>query len=274
MLALPNPGTRSWRTALLLGSAALAALAGCSKGRVQCYGEIEKDDLYKMQQLIQEGKEVCTENHAPKIEVSFSGIVLNGRTIAPWSVLPEGEAKKVAPLFDELKELREIWKQLHPALRFDPDTTVEIAGDIDALAGVGILLSIAYAGYPRMRVRSGEVKFDAYWAVPMPPNPDADTQGPETLRVGRTPEDWYELRFDGPPKKQRPAGWAVRDVPSLAQAIQEACAPREGACAQIVDIQVRGGTFLEVARLARMVLQSPAFAKRYPTLRLSGPGSP
>ena len=252
----------------------LTALALCACKRApSCFGELDRDDLYRMQKAIADGQEPCPHWSRPRLVVDQASVSLDGQVLAPRSSLPSGAARRVDPLYFQLKTNREYWKQLHPSKPFEPQVRATLAGDLDALAGISILTTTAYAGFPRMQVLAGGVAFSAYWAVPGPPSPDEEEQ-PVTLRVAPDKDERYEWRIDGGPKKLPPSGGISRDLPALLESVGEACQPRPAPCAHIVELRFARGDFMQVATLARALMGSRVFASREPTLRLAGPGSP
>jgi hypothetical protein len=277
MLVLSSFRTRALSIArlpvlLVIGLLALVPSLACKRKPV-CHGNLgddpEKDDLVRMYKSIQDGVEPCPQHLRPKVVVSATGVVLDGRTIVASSALPIGTLKKVEALFTELKAYRELWKMTHPALAFEAQLTAVIDPDIDGSAGASILQTAAFAGFPRMRVESGGVTFETYWSVPRPPRPgDEET---ESLYLRRTTQGWYELRFVGPPKKNRPADASARDVAALLEELATTCASRSGACADVLAVGVDHPTFLELAQLVRAILGSPAFSRRSPELKFVAP---
>ena len=232
-----------------------------------CYGEIERDDLYRMQQrLIEDGEEVCPQHVAPKIEASGSGVMLDGRKLSGMGSLPNGSIRKLEPLFTELKLYRELWKQLHPANLFDAHARVVIGGDVDAIGGISVLQSTAFAGYPRMRIECPGVELEIYWAVPMPPQPDGEGPARETMRVVRGNDGWFTVSL--PDSKPRLADSHARDLPGLLSSVEEACSGRGGACAHVLELETTEGSFADITRMARALMYSSAFSRRLPALRL------
>lgn len=248
----------------------LTALPSCRK-EVPCYGEVSVDDLYRQQKrMMDDGVELCPQHLAPKIVADGSGVSLDGRKLADRAELPSGSVRKVQALFTELKLYRERWKQLHPSKMFDAHATVVIGGELDALAGISVLQTTAFAGYPRMRVECAGVLSEIYWAVPGPPQPEGEAPSRETMRVMRSSDGWFTLSL--PDSKPRVSDAHARDVPGLLSSVQEACSGRGGACAHILEIEAREGSFAEVARLVSLLMSAPAFSRRLPTLRLKAPG--
>jgi hypothetical protein len=237
---------------------------------------MEKDDLYRLQQAIEDGEEPCPQWILPNVVVDRSSVLLDGRVLAARSSLPAGTVKRIDPLFIELKLSRELWKQTHPSRPFEPLVKMTIAPDLDGLCAISVLLSAAYAGFPHLEVESGGVRFSAYWAVPEPPRPYGEDPN-VTLRIAPADGRSFAWRLEGGSAKQAPEDGIARDIPSLLQTLSETCQARSERrlpCATVLELQVARGEFIEVAMLVQTLMSSSVFAMRRPTLRLTGPGSP
>jgi len=248
----------------------LTALPSCRK-EVPCYGEVSVDDLYRQQQRMMDGVEVCPQHLAPKIEADGSGVTLDGRKLSGRGSLPSGSIRKLEPLFTELKLYRERWKQLHPSKMFDAHARVVVGGDVDAIGGISVVQSTAFAGYPRMRLECPGIELEIDWAVPGPPQPEGEAPSRETMRVVRGRDGWFTVSM--PDSKPRIADSHARDLPGLLSSIEEACSGRGGACAHVLEIETSEGSFADITRMARTLMYSSAFSRRLPTLRLKAPGA-
>ena len=169
---------------------ALVVLASCRRAP-KCEGELERDDLYLLQKLENDGKYPCPEHLQPAIEVRPNGVTLNGKRVASREALPVGTPRRIQGLFNALKQNRETWKQVHPGMSFDAHPKIDIDGACDFGTGAGALMSTAFAGYPNALVRSGGVVFEMYYAVPGPLMPDDQRPRPTELLVVRKGEGRY-----------------------------------------------------------------------------------
>lgn len=244
----------------------LPALLGSCRREIPCFGDISVDDLYRQQQRIEDGEEVCPQHLAPKIQASGAGVVLDGRKLAGRGSLPADSVRKVEPLFTDLKLYRERWKQLHPAKMFEPHAVVSVGSEVDAIGGISLVQSTAFAGYPRIRVECPGLELELYWAVPGPPQPDGEGPVRETLRVVQDRNGWFTVSM--PDSKPRPADSHAKDLPGLIASVEETCSANGGACAHVLELETNEGSFAEVASLARTLMYSRAFSKRLPMLRL------
>jgi hypothetical protein len=254
------------RTFPLVAAALLACAlsAGCKRA-VKCYGVPESDDLYRMEELLNKGVDVCPEHLRPVIVAGPAGVTLNARGIA--TELPRGSIRRIDALHRELRQARETWKQVHPGLAFEPLATVQLQGELGATSAASVLASTAYAGYPRLRVAAGSMTVEFSWAVPGPPRPYDEPQ-PRALYVRRTAEGWHEVRLQGSSR-----GTLARDVATVLAAIDEVCAAEAGACANILELDVQHGSALEAVALVQQLFGHPRFSREKPSVRFTAAGS-
>jgi hypothetical protein len=259
----------------ILPALLLVLLLDCRR-KPKCFGDLEIEDMYRLQQQVTEGGNPCPQWSRPSVTVDRTSLALDGRALAPRSSLPSGAVRRIDGLFTELKAGRDYWRQLHPSEQFAPVVKLNIDPGLDAFAGISVLASAAYAGFPHMEVESGSAQFSAYWAVPEPPVPAGENRT-LVLRIAHATEHGFEWSMDGRSKQQPPAGGIARDLPGLLATLSEECQAREARgeqCAQILEFQLRRGDFLEACVLVQTVMHSPTFSMRRPTIRLVGPGDP
>lgn len=251
-------------------SLALTLAAGC-RGQPKCHGELDHDDLLRLQELSETGKYPCKEHLEPAIEVTREGVTLSGRPVAPAAELPTGPApKRIHGLFSALKANREIWKQVNPGRPFDAHPNVHLDGQSAFVVGAGALMTVAYAGYPQATVRAGNVSFEMLYAVPGPPTPDEEAKPTTELWVSERAGRGYsavlregsvvraaspELRFEGVP------GWIALE-----------CASRADPCAKVLVLDL-SGDFIVAASLVQSIGGGPGFRTGPPLLRFAMPGS-
>ena len=243
---------------------ALVVLASCRRAP-KCEGELERDDLYLLQKLENDGKYPCPEHLQPAIEVRPNGVTLNGKRVASREALPVGTPRRIQGLFNALKQNRETWKQVHPGMSFDAHPKIDIDGACDFGTGAGALMSTAFAGYPNALVRSGGVVFEMYYAVPGPLMPDDQRPRPTELLVVRKGEGRYvpAVRQGTTIMDYAPQGLEFDAVPGW---VAGHCPAGRDPC---VDVIVLGlsGEFAVAATLIRSILDGPGFRTRLPTLR-------
>lgn len=255
------------RTAAGLVLLALALATGCRRSP-RCHGELESDDLFRLQELNAEGKYPCTEHLEPVVEVDRTGVTLSGRRVASADELPRGAPRRIKGLFDALKSNREIWKQVHPGEEFAPRPKVRIDGGSDFVVGASALMTVAYSGYPTATVSAGNVSFEMYYDVPRPPSPDGEQLDPRELWVTRVDARTFSASL---------RRGSVREAasPDLAfDALPGWVAGQCGAdpCARTLVLDL-GGDFVVAATLVRTISDGPGFRTRPPLLRFVIPAT-
>lgn len=234
-----------------------ALAAGCQRAP-KCNGEPDQDELYRMQQSIQDGKEPCPEHLKPKIVLDSAGLRLNGELVARPDELGLTRHTRLRPLFDRLKQNRETWKMTHPGEDFLAEPTLEIAGDADVLVGASIVTTTAYAGYPFQRIRVGGIELDLPYAVPGPPNPDAPAR--IDLRIDRADDGSYRARYvqDSVVMVRMDEPLGFEDVPRWAT---RSCPVQAGPCASVIAVRT-SGPFVSAVTLIKNVLDRFPPARR------------
>ncbi len=214
-----------------------------------------------MQEDVNEGKEPCPEHKNPKIQLSDRGVELDGRAIAGRDTIAvEGSARKIGPLFTELKNGRELWKQLHPGIPFEPVASLEIPADTPFAAGASMMVTTAYAGYPVQHVVSGGISFDVGYETPRP----IDSGPPVVLlTVERVAGGRYDVAI------RRDSVIVVSSQTPLAfDAVLDWVRSYSGeslTCPSVIALTVPG-EFVVTATLIRRLLDLPTLAKKPPTI--------
>jgi hypothetical protein len=240
------------------------ATTSCSR-EPKCHGAADSDEIRRMQKLVEQGKDPCPMYLAPKIAVDQRGVELNGRRISGHPVLPiDGAPGKIPALFAELKMNREAWKTVHPAMSFDATAHIDIPAETDFAAGASAILTAAFAGYPRSRVRSGGVDLALDYDVPRPPH--EEEQPPSDLYVERSSDGRYDVYFQrGRVRGRAPEGPLELDsIPSWVDAM---CPVPTEPCVDAIMLRVRG-EFVIAATLLQRLQRTRAFSQRPPRIRL------
>lgn len=249
-------------TALLLGGA-LVALAcvtcsrrpgGAPKHDASCRRELSTDELHRLQQRISNGESVCPELTAPRIEVDRNGVRLDGQALAGKP--SERAIAKFSPLFDALKTGRETWQMLHPGETFAPTVTLVVTPDVTAFAGASVVRTAALSGHARFALETSNVKIDF-----VHPNPSSERPALERLRLARSTNGKVRVRFSGriTPRVGLDEPVAESDVARL---IASECAKGSPPCVDEIVVELSGGSFVELAKVANSALRAPPVSAR------------
>jgi len=245
----------------------LALCVGCRSPK--CHGDLDRDDLYRLQQLDEDGKYPCPEHLSPTIQVSADGVVLNGRHIVRADAMPPaGPLRRIRPLFDQLKMARETWKQIHPGQMFDPLPNLEIASDLEASVAASAIASTVFAGYPHLHLKTGGVFVDLYYAVPGPPG--ADTEPQTSALIERLADGTQRVSFRrGNVAFDSTAGpIPFEDVPVW---VTEHCRKSSEPCPRTIALRA-SGPFVVTATLLRNLIDRQALGPRLITVRFADDG--
>jgi hypothetical protein len=252
------------RRSLVLLTLAVSA-ASCQKPK--CRGELDRDDLRRLQKLTEDGKDPCPEHLHPSISAGKDGVKLGDRLLVREAP-PDGRVLRLDALFRELKENREIWKQLHPGDRFMAEPVVRIDPACSAALGASTLASVAFSGYPKIHLVSGAFELDFDYAVPGPPRPDAPM--PREIYVYWRGAGNYHAQL-------REGEILVADVErssfdGVADWIAGTCGESSGPCAGDIVLRPRG-EFLSVAALMKSVLGRAEISRHPPPVRFASENS-
>jgi hypothetical protein len=240
---------------------------GCRSPK--CHGELDQDDLYRLQQLDKEGKYPCPEHLSPAIQVSADGVVLNGRHIVRADDMPPaGPLKRIRPLFTELKMARETWKQIHPGEMFDPLPSLEIASDLEASVAASAIASTVFAGYPHLHLKTGGVFVDLYYAVPGPPRADNDVDNSVLIERMMDGSQRVSFRRGNVPFESTPGPIPFEQVPVW---VSESCKKSSGPCPATVVLRP-SGPFVVTATLLRNLIDRQALGPRLIQMRFADDG--
>lgn len=243
---------------------ALSVCVAC-KRTPKCAGELDRDDLLRLQELAADDKYPCPEHLEPSIEVRPKGVRLNGKLVATEAALPIGKARRINGLFGALKQNRETWKQSHPGQSFDARPKLDIDPMCDFGTGAAALMTTAYAGYPNLRFRSGGIELELYYDVPGPPRPDADDFAPTELWVTRNDSGRYLAQVKQNSVLVQTSEQAL-GIDAAASWVATRCAGPGGRCANVIVLG-SNGEFLGAATLLHLLLKTPPFKARPPTVR-------
>lgn len=244
------------------------ATLSCSR-EPKCHGEVDGDEIRRMEKLVEQGKEPCPKHLAPEIVLDDRGIELNGRRIVGRHGLPvDGVPRKIPPLFDELKRNREKWKIVHPGRSFDATAQIEIPPETDFVTGASVIVTAAFAGFPRSSVRSGGIALTIQYDVPGPPTGE-DAPLPPDLYVERTSDGRYDVRLQRGMVGER-APERLLELDSIPSWVDQTCPVPTEPCAQAIMLRVRG-EFAITATLVQRLQRTLAFSKRPPWIRFHDP---
>lgn len=248
-------------------AAALFA-SGCRGPK--CHGELESDDLYKLSKLVDQGEDPCPEHVRPTLELSREGLKLNQRLIAAPDQLAGNHPRRVQPLFAELKNAREIWKQIHPAQMFEADPTLKIDSDVESDLAASVIITTAFAGYPAQKIQSGGSSFHLFYDVPGPPDPESPRYRAE-LRLGTTKDGRRTTSLGGPRivvVDSTPVAVSFENVPA---SVKHWCRDIKPPCADVLVISATG-PFDATMTLLQNVASLPVFGGQMPLVRFAGDG--
>jgi hypothetical protein len=247
---------------LLLMGPALVAL-GC---KVQC-SDPDQHDVMTQDQLLKEQKakaksqpDLCEGLRSPKVtmkeEITITAIEKK-HVVGHRADLPATEMKRIDTLFVRLKDYRDHYKQLVPGVSWTPIIDVEIDPTIETPRAASLFTTIAFGGYPKIHLRTGDVTLDFTWYVPGP-SPDGEPR--TALCLDAFPSDLYAIRFE--PSRGAPTAPIAENA--LPNAILAACAGTRK-CADVIGIgEGEKQKVIDAAQVARAALSSPIFAPRRP----------
>jgi hypothetical protein len=207
----------------------------------------------------------------PQIRLHGDQVLLENKFAGTTRVVTEvGRLQKIDKLYDDLKGVRESFKQAHPSESFPGRAMISAEPETPALAFKSAFQSAVFAGYPHMMVETagGFVVVDGL--VPDPP--DAPTRknladltvsledGKVTIAEKRDLTVVSETTID-------PGAWDAPFQTRLAEQVTELVLRREVRSNALFAIQVRCANALPFARLGTVLR-----ALRSAHERLAGPG--
>ncbi len=222
--------------------------------------ELSADDVLREHKRIAGGEVVGQLLMAPKIELDYRGVTVNGRLVATPSDLDTTKLARVQKVFDWLKGMREHWKTIHPDSPFHGWIELDAAPESDALAGESLIETAAAAGYPRVRLKIDEIAWDAMLTVPQAPRrgDDAPMHPDVRLRLRRALVGWeIDALATGSCDARPSVKTRVVKSDALAGLVDELC-PGTERC--LLSVEASPGALLTIARLV-----APAFAAGRPT---------
>lgn len=222
--------------------------------------EVSRDDVMREQKQIQSGEVLGQLLMAPKIELDYRGITVNGRLVAPTSELDTTKLVRIQKVFEWLKGMRDHWKTIHPGEDFHGLIELDAAPEADALAGESLIETAAVAGYPRVRLKIEEIAWDAMLTTPRPPRIDGETDAKVDirLRLRRGLVGWeIDALARGPCDARPNVKTRVVKSEALSGLVDELC-PTAERC--LLSVEASPGALLTVAKLV-----APAFGPGRPT---------
>jgi hypothetical protein len=170
----------------------------------------------------------------PSIALDESGVSLDKKKVAP----PPAAAatfQKIEPLFQGLKEQREAWKGANTT-PFPGAANVSIASGATCSAGLSLLMTTVFAGYPRVSLTGGGAPQDVQLHIPKPPGDEGDEAKQEArIYVSPLADGNVEVRGD-----RCLAPYDVVPVSGVAQAAKDCCGI--DARATVVSVGCDAGT--------------------------------
>jgi hypothetical protein len=248
---------------LLMGPALVAL--GC---KVHC-SDPDQHDVMTVDQLTKEQKaraksqpDLCEGLRAPRVtmkeEITITAIEKK-HVVGHRADLPATEMKRIDTLFIRLKDYQNHYKQLVPGAPWTPIVDVEIDPTIETPRAASLFTTIAFGGYPKIHLRTGDVTLDLTWFVPGPPPADGEPR--QALCLDAFPSDLYAIRFE--PARGAPPTAPIAEN-ALPNAIASACAGARK-CADVIGIgEGDKQKVIDAAQVARAALASPIFAARKP----------
>jgi len=226
---------------------------------------VDRDTVTRLQKAGEKDPTVCKALGHPRVSLTGPNLVLSGtkdHDLASRASLPTNELKRIDPLFDRLKDFRELWKNVHSPNEFPGGADVLLDPDLETARALSVLVTTTFAGFPNVHVVVGATTLDFTWVVPRPPLPDEADEMKETFTVTAASNDGKA--FDVKLSSSKCADTATTkvttkattkatstDVPAAVTAVCAGHAP----CPDVVRIVVPGAPhFGDVAKLAHDVL--------------------
>lgn len=141
----------------------------------ECRDGLSREDLLRLRRAAQSGKDPCPDLATPKLVLDATGVSVDGKLVVPPAELPTNRPQNIAPLFQALQGRVRLWKQLHAGETFVPSIDVTAAPDADAVAGASVVRTVAWAGFTRFHLTSGDIVVDFDYATPRPPGAPTGT---------------------------------------------------------------------------------------------------
>jgi len=198
----------SARRLALAFATALLLLPGCKKKVTDDRPQDDRDILLGEQKRINRGEIVGEPLRLPKIIVDAEKITINGHRVAGRRDLDvQGRMRRIEPVFDWMKGMREHWKTIHPGESFTEKIDLTLPEDMTYLDGVSLVSTLAFAGYPQevtVKIGSTSTTIDVH--VPGPPREDAEekkeTSPPVTFSLCKADGAWHAVASTPPPEKK------------------------------------------------------------------------
>ncbi len=201
---------------------------------------------------------------APKLELKGDRVVLDGRQDFSCSTTT---MREITLLGNQLTKNPAIWKMRHTGGRFEdvalPSVLVDDGMGVVQVASV--LMTVADAGYPRMRVVAGGRTLTIRWHTPSSSTPD-------TLEVSQSARG-FQLAFRSARGLSSPERVASADA--IGPALAKMCSPSGPPCPQLVVFgSPSTATFASIVPVLRATLESEPFQSGTAVVDFALPGHP
>jgi hypothetical protein len=195
---------------------------------------------------------------APKLEVKDDRVVLDAKDFSCSTTT----MREITLLDNQLAKNAALWKMRHTGGRFEDVElpTVLVDDRMGVVPVASVLMTVADAGYPRMRVVAGGRTLTIRWHTRAPSTPD-------TLEVTQQSTSGFRLAL-------RSERATVATADAIGPALAKSCPP-SGPCAQLVVFAFPpAASFGSIAPVLRATLESDAFKSGAPAVDFSLAGHP
>lgn len=123
---------------------------------------------------------------APVVLVTADRITVDGREAASTIEIDRGaRVQRIVPLFEAMVARRVAWKAGHPSTAFPGVASLVVGPETSGRAFASVFQTLAYAGYPHVRLAVGDGWVDTRAQVPGPPcgTPDAPCPSGDPVRL-------------------------------------------------------------------------------------------
>lgn len=148
-----------------------------------CTAGASHADVGFLQEELRNGTDPCPDLPTPKVALDAHGVSVDNVLVVPPQDVPSGRAQNIAALFDLLQGHRRLWRQIHPGGKFAPLVDLGMSPDESAVAAASVIRSVAWAGFPKMHLHTGDATVDFEFETPRPPGAPQD---PGLVRVDPT----------------------------------------------------------------------------------------
>lgn len=243
---------RAFVTALFLGRIVVAC-------RTECQADVQpsKEQLAREQKAYERGREggICKELAYPRLTLTDDRLVLKAidtpQKIALRSEIADDKMAPIEPLERRLRMYRDHFKQVRAAEPFQPVLYATLAPDLSTTRAANILVTAARAGYTESRLYVGD---ETELAIR-----SSSQESPRGKVLCVHPRAaTFHVYFDG-----AKSAAVASSIQVLGEVVGETCAANSetpaGPCAAVVGIRDSSQPIGESMKIARAVLDAPAF---------------